>query len=101
MEKGLFHGHGDVLAPGAPSWDVQSRFSCCWICGLPLPLLQQVLGCSPSLSLWPQMPGWAWGYRICESVISWCLLRSYSNFPTIKSAVEFECSALCCVSVLD
>lgn len=79
MEKGLFPGQGvpagEVLAPGAPSWEVESHFSSCCIWGLPLglPRLQQVLGCSPSLcSLGLSIPvahmarnaGSGWGYRI-------------------------------------
>lgn len=109
---------GEALAPEAPSWEVESHYSYSRICGLPLPLLgilqaaadpgllsQPVLRWSVHpCGLWADVATNAWlslGLRDCGCVISWCLLLgSYSNFPTIKSAVEFECSALCCVSVL-
>lgn len=109
---------GEVLAPGAPSWEVESHYPYSWICGLPLPLLgipqaaadpgllsQSVLHWSVCpCGLWADVAMSAWlslGLQDCGCVISWCLLLgSYSNFPTIKSAVEFERSPLCCVSVL-
>lgn len=41
------------------------------------------------------------GLQDCECCFLGSAPENYSNFPTIKSAVECECSVLCCVSVLD
>lgn len=110
---------GEELTPGAPSREVESGYSGrdLWP---PCPFAGHSPGCSRSwvalpvcalccsvhpCGLWADVATSAClglGLQEWESAVSWCLLlRAHSNFPTIKSAVEFECSALCCVSVLD
>lgn len=116
MEKGLFPWQG-APACGAPlglllqkclvipSAGTVASLSLCWA----LARLQQIWVSlpvyAPLVPVVSDMARNAWlilGLQDCESVTSWCLLlRSYSNFPTIKSAVEFGCSALCCVSMLE